>query len=63
MAFWLSNLVFSAIPTKIDFMVAELQVTRQTALRYLDAIVDLRLLNKHKLGKENYYLNDQLFTL
>lgn len=59
----LINNLFRHPYTKIDFMVEELQVTRQTASRYLDAIVALGLLSKHKLGKDNYYLNDQLFTL
>ena len=57
------NNLFRHPYTKIDFVVDELQVTRQTAARYLDNIVDLGLLSKHKLGKDNYYLNDQLFKL
>ena len=44
-------------------MQQELQVTRQTAARYLDSIVSLGLLTKHKIGKENFYLNDKLFAL
>ncbi|HPQ95229.1 MAG: Fic family protein [Thiothrix sp.] len=59
----LVNNLFRHPYTKIDFVVDELQVTRQTAARYLDNIVDLGLLSKHKLGKDNYYLNDQLFKL
>lgn len=41
----------------------ELQVIRQTASRYLDEAVALGLLSKHKLGKENDYLNDELYAL
>jgi Fic family protein len=59
----LINNLFRHPYTKIDFMVEELQVSRQTASRYLDMIVGLGLLSKHELGKENFYLNDQLFTL
>jgi DNA-binding IclR family transcriptional regulator len=44
-------------------MMIELQITRQTASRYLDELVALGLLSKHKLGKENFYLNDALFDL
>ena len=59
----LINNLFRHPYTKIDFVVTELQVTRQTASRYLDAIVELGLLSKFKLGKDNYYLNNQLFEL
>jgi len=59
----LINNLFRHPYTKIDFIQNELQVSRQTASRYLDAIVALGLLSKHKIGKENYYLNDALFNL
>lgn len=59
----LINNLFRHPYTKIDFVQEDLQVTRQTASRYLDAIVQLGLLSKHKIGKENYYLNEPLFLL
>lgn len=59
----LINNLFRHPYTKIEFVMTELQITRQTAARYLDEVVALGLLSKHKLGKENYYLNDDLFTL
>ena len=46
--------------TKIEHVVNNLQVSRQTAAKYLDRIVDLGLLQKEKMGKENYYINTQL---
>ncbi len=58
----LINNLFRHPYTKIEFVSAELQVTRQTAARYLDEVVALGLLSKHKLGKENFYLNEALFT-
>ncbi|NOY62615.1 MAG: Fic family protein [Gammaproteobacteria bacterium] len=58
----LINNLFRHPYTKIEFVSTELQVTRQTAARYLDEVVALGLLSKHKLGKENFYLNDTLFT-
>lgn len=58
----LINNLFRHPYTKIEFVSAELQVTRQTAARYLDEVVALGLLSKHKLGKENFYLNDALFS-
>jgi Fic family protein len=59
----LINNLFRHPYTKIEFMAAELQVVRQTAARYLDELAALGLLSKHKVGKENYYLNDALSQL
>ena len=49
--------------TKIDHVVANMQVSRQTASKYLDRIVAIGLLKKEKMGKENYYINTRLMNL
>ena len=49
--------------TKIDHVVANMQVSRQTASKYLDRIVALGLLKKEKMGKENYYINTRLMNI
>ena len=49
--------------TKIDHVVHNMQVSRQTASKYLDRIVALGLLRKEKMGKENYYINTKLMHL
>lgn len=49
--------------TKIDHVVANMQISRQTASKYLDRIVSLGLLQKEKMGKENYYINTRLMNL
>lgn len=49
--------------TKIDHVVHNMQVSRQTAAKYLDRIVALGLLRKEKMGKENYYINTKLMNL
>ena len=49
--------------TKIEFVMDELQMTRKTAAKYLDEVVSIGLLTNHKLGKDNYYLNDALYSL
>ena len=46
--------------TKIGHVESNMQITRQTASKYLDKIVSLGLLQKEKLGKENYYINTRL---
>lgn len=40
-----------------------MQISRQTASKYLDRIVALGLLQKEKMGKENYYINTRLMNL
>ncbi len=57
----LINNLFKHPYTKIDFLVQDLGVTRQTASKYLDQLVGIGLLNLHKIGKENYYINSVLF--
>jgi Fic family protein len=59
----LINNIFQHPYTKIDFVCNELNVTRKTASKYLDELVEINLLSKHRLQRENYYLNDGLFNL
>ncbi|MCY1269547.1 hypothetical protein D9M68_246040 [compost metagenome] len=59
----LVNNLFRHPYTKIEFVQTELQVTRQTASKYLDELVRIELLSKHRIGKENFYLNEALFDL
>jgi Fic family protein len=49
--------------TKIEFVADELQVHRNTATKYLDELVNIGLLSKHRFGKDNYYINDALLNL
>ncbi len=44
-------------------MQKDLQVSRNTATKYLDDIVKMGLLEKVKKGKENYYVNVNLMSL
>ena len=48
---------------KLAVKLAVKQVSRQTASKYLDRIVALGLLQKEKMGKENYYINTRLMNL
>ncbi len=59
----LINNLFYHPYTKIDFLAEELQVTRKTAAKYLEELVSIGLLTKHKLGKDNFYMNDGLYQL
>ena len=59
----LINNLFRHPYTKIDFVADELQITRKTAAKYLEELVNCGLLSKHKLHKDNYYQNDELYML
>jgi Fic family protein len=56
----LLNNLFRHPYTKVEFLVRELQVTRQTATKYLEALTKSGLLRKTRTGKTNYYINDRL---
>jgi Fic family protein len=56
----LINNIYKHPYTKIDFVVKDLNVSRQTASKYLDELVKAGLLELHKFGKENYYINKGL---
>ena len=58
----LNNLFYHPY-TKIGFMQRDLMFDRRTVTKYLNKIVDLGLLTKTKIGRENYYINDALFKL
>ncbi|MGQ0557986.1 MAG: Fic family protein [Sphingosinicella sp.] len=59
----LLNLLFRHPYTRIEHLQRELEITRQTAARYLDTLTRAGLLSKHRLGKSNYYVNDPLAAL
>jgi cell filamentation protein, protein adenylyltransferase len=49
--------------TKVEFVIHDLGIHRNTASKYLNQLVNIGLLSKHKLGKDNYYLNSELYNL
>ena len=53
----LINSLFKHPYTKIEFIENDLKVSRLTATKYLDALCDDGFLEKHKLGRSNYYVN------
>ena len=60
----LLNHLFRYPYTRIEFVQQELQVSRLTAGTYLNQLAAPGgLLQKHKLGKANYYVNQPLFEL
>ncbi|MEZ4688233.1 MAG: Fic family protein [Bacteroidia bacterium] len=59
----LLNSLFKHPYTKIDFLASDLNVSRITASSYLNTLAKDGLLKKKKLGRANYYVNEDLFTL
>jgi len=59
----LLNNLFRHPYTKIEFVMNELQVSRPTATAYLESLVAAGMLQKFKLGKSNYYMNNGLYNL
>lgn len=59
----LLNNLFNHPYTKIDFVMNDLGVSRITATRYLDLLVDHGFLHKEKIGRANYYINQPLCEL
>jgi len=53
----LINNLFSHPYTKIEFLQRDLNISRMTATRYLDALAESGFLNKQKMGRSNYYVN------
>jgi Fic family protein len=59
----LINNLFSHPYTKIDFIQTDLKVSRLTATRYLEALTEGGFLEKQKIGRHNFYINQPLFRL
>ena len=56
----LINNLFTHPYTKIDFLQRDLQVSRLTATKYLDALAATGFVQKQKVGRSNYYVNRAL---
>lgn len=59
----LLNNLFNHPYTKIEFVMEDLAVTRVTATKYLDELVNTGLLDKIKVGRSNFYINSPLMAL
>lgn len=59
----LLNNLFRHPYTRIEFLQSEINVTRQTAARYLDQLAEAGLIIKHQAGRNNYYVNSPLVEL
>ncbi len=53
----LINNLFTHPYTKIEFVQRDLQVSRITATKYLDALTESGFVQKQRIGRGNYYVN------
>jgi Fic family protein len=58
----LNNLFFHPY-TKIEFVIRDLQISRNTASKYLNALCEDGLLIKQKITTTNYYVNTALYSI
>ena len=58
----LINNIFRHPYTKIEYVINEVGVSRPTAMSYLNQLIELGILTKIKLGRENFYINTDLFS-
>lgn len=59
----LLNNLFKYPYTKIEYLQQDLQISRNTAIRYFESLVQENLLVKQKIGRDNFYINVSLFNL
>lgn len=59
----LLNCLFYSPYTKIEHLESHLQISRPTAVKYLDEMVRLELLKKEKIWRRNYYINTKLVAI
>lgn len=59
----LLNNLFKYPYTKIEFIQRDLDVSRSTAIRYLETLVKEGFVQKRKAGRDNFYVNEPLFRL
>lgn len=61
----LLNNLFRHPYTKIEFLARDLQINRKTAGKYLNEMAEdpRNIISKYKIGKQNYYVNNELVQL
>jgi len=59
----LLNNLFRYPYTKIEYLMQDLHVSRNTAIRYLEQLENLDLIIKQKIGRDNYFINKALLEL
>lgn len=59
----LLNNLFRYPYTKIEYIMNDLNISRNKAIRYLDQFEKLDLIQKKKIGRDNFFINKALLDL
>ena len=59
----LLNNLFSYPYTKIEYIMSDFGVSRNTAIRYLEQLEKMDIIEKKKIGRDNYFNNRALLGL
>jgi len=59
----LLNNLFRYPYTKIEYLMTDLEISRNTAIRYLEQLEKTGLIEKRKTGRENFYVNKSLIDI
>jgi len=59
----LINLLFSHPYSKIEALQNSLEITRKTAASYLNLLTEDGFVQKHKVGRDSYYINRALYAI
>lgn len=59
----LLNNLFRYPYTKIEYLMQDLDISRNTAIRYLEQLQQIDLIEKKKIGRDNFYVNKALAEL
>ena len=59
----LLNNLFRYPYTKIDYLMKDLEISRNTAIRYLEQLEKVDLIGKKKVGRDNYFVNKSLINI
>ncbi len=59
----LLNNLFRHPYTKVEYIMHDLQVSRNTAIRYIEQLVKVKLVMKQKHGRDNFFLNKALVNV
>jgi len=59
----LLNNLFRYPYTKIEYLMNDLNISRNIAIRYLEQLEKIDLITKKKVGRDNFYINNSLINI
>lgn len=59
----LINNLFRYPYTKIEYLMGDLSLSRNTIIRYLEQLIEIGIIEKKKIGRDNFYVNINLLKI